>query len=68
MLQLHPNFLIKDGKKEFAVIPYEEYEALEALLADFEDLVALREAKKAEQDEPPTSLEDVMQKYGVSAK
>ena len=23
MIQLHPEFLTKDGKKEFAVLPYE---------------------------------------------
>lgn len=67
MLQLHPNFIIKDGKKEFAVIPYEEYEALEELLADFEDLVALREGKKIEYGAATISLEDVMQKYGMGA-
>lgn len=29
MIQLHPEFITKNGKKEFAVIPYEEFEALQ---------------------------------------
>jgi hypothetical protein len=46
MIQLHPEFITKNGKKEFAVIPYEEFEALQALIADIEDLMDLRAAKE----------------------
>jgi hypothetical protein len=46
MIQLHPEFITKNGKKEFAVIPYEEFEALQALIADREDLMDLRAAKE----------------------
>ena len=38
MLELHPEFLSKDGKKEFAVIPYEEFLQLQEMLEDFERL------------------------------
>lgn len=34
MIPLHPEFITKNGKKEFAVIPYEEFEALQELIAD----------------------------------
>ena len=44
MIQLHPEFITKNGKKEFAVIPYEEFEALQALI--IEDLMDLRAVKE----------------------
>lgn len=48
MLTLHPNILEKDGKKEFAILPYEEFQKIQEELEDFEDLRILREAKAAE--------------------
>lgn len=57
MLELHPEILQKNGKKEFVVLPYEEFVALQELLADAEDVLALRAAKQAEQDAPTLSLE-----------
>jgi len=59
MLELHPDILVKNGKKEFAVLPYEEFVALQELLEDAEDLLTLRAAKRAEQDAPTTSFEQV---------
>jgi PHD/YefM family antitoxin component YafN of YafNO toxin-antitoxin module len=47
MIELHPEILKKNGKSEFVVLPYEEYEALQELLADYQDLMDLRDAKKA---------------------
>jgi PHD/YefM family antitoxin component YafN of YafNO toxin-antitoxin module len=38
MILLHPEFITQNGKKEFAVIPYEEFKALQKLIADIEDL------------------------------
>ena len=34
MIALHPNILIKDGKKEFAVLPFEEFSRLQDELLD----------------------------------
>jgi hypothetical protein len=48
MLSLHPEILVKDGKKQFAVLPYEEFLSLKERLEDMEDLLQLRKAKKAE--------------------
>ena len=39
MLKLHPEILVKNGKKEFVVLPYEEFLAMQERLADAEDLV-----------------------------
>jgi len=33
MLKLHPKILVKDGKKHFAVLPYEEFIAIKELLS-----------------------------------
>ena len=52
MLELHPNILEKEGKKEFVVLPYEEFLALQQILTDAQDLIDLREAKDAEQHAP----------------
>jgi hypothetical protein len=48
MLTLHPNILEKDGKKEFAILPYTEFLKIQEELEDFEDLRILREAKAEE--------------------
>lgn len=45
MLNLHPQILEKDGKRSFAVLTYEEFQEIQKTLADYEDLLALREAK-----------------------
>jgi hypothetical protein len=57
--ELHPEILTKNGKKEFAVLTYEEFVALQEWLADIEDLLDLRAAKQAEQDAPTVSLAEV---------
>ena len=57
--ELHPEILTKNGRKEFAVLPYEEYIALQEWLADVEDLLDLRAAKEAEHDAPTISLAEI---------
>jgi len=58
MIDLHPNFLEKDGKKAFAVLPYEEFKKIQEALEDLEDLKTLRQAKIEQTDEPTVSLEE----------
>ena len=62
MIELHPELLRKNGQIEFVVLPYEEYEALQELLADYQDLIDLRAAKDCERDQPTTSFDDVRSK------
>lgn len=64
-LELHPEFLTKNGKKEFVVLPYEEFEALQEILLDAQDLVELREAKLSEADEAKVSLEEAKKQLGL---
>ena len=47
MMTLHPEILSKNGKKQFAILPYEEFVVLQERLADAEDLLELRKAKAA---------------------
>jgi hypothetical protein len=60
-MELHPKFLTKDGKHQFAILPYEEFLALQELLEEMEDLIALRTTKQAEAAQPSVSLSEVKQ-------
>lgn len=64
-MKLHPEILIKDGKKQFAILPYEEYVALSERLADAEDLLALRKAKRAEGKKRSIPLAEVKRKLAA---
>ena len=57
--ELHPEILTKNGRKEFAILPYEEFMALQEWLADIEDLLDLRAAKDDEHDAPTVPLAEV---------
>ncbi len=58
MIALHQNILEKDGKKQFAILPYDEFVKLQEELDDFEDLKALRRAKQQEADAPTIPLQE----------
>lgn len=62
MITLHPNILEKDGKKEFAVLPIEEFIQIQNLLHDFEDLKELRSAKEKEKDVSGCSVKEAREK------
>jgi len=66
MLTLHPEILVKNGKKQFAVLPYEEFVALQERLAEAEDLLELRQAKRQEGKRHSISLAEVKRQLGVS--
>ncbi|MBL1210376.1 type II toxin-antitoxin system Phd/YefM family antitoxin [Geminocystis sp. GBBB08] len=66
MIQLHPEFITKNGNKEFAVLPYEEFTKIQDLLEDLEDLQDLRKAKKEEENSPSISLSEVKKMLNLS--
>jgi hypothetical protein len=66
MIELHPEILEKDGKKQFVILTYEEFVAIEQALADAEDLAALRVAKKDEHDAPSVLLGQVVDELGIT--
>jgi hypothetical protein len=65
-ITLHPEILSKNGKKEFVVLPYEEFLALQELLDDVEDLLELRAAKQEGGSEPSLSLADAKKELGLT--
>lgn len=65
MIALHPEILVKDGKKQFAVLPYEEFLAMQERLADAEDLLELRKAKRAEGRKRSVPLSEAKRQLGV---
>lgn len=66
MIDLHPEILKKNGRSEFAVLPYEEFVALQQRLADLEDLLEIEEAKRAEGHLPRVSLESIEKDLGMA--
>ena len=66
MMTLHPNILEQEGQKQFVVLPYSEFIALQEELQDFYDLKELREAKNEERDAPTLSFEEAKKELGLS--
>jgi hypothetical protein len=64
-MTLHPEILIKNGKKQFAVLPYEEFLAVQERLTDAEDLMELRKAKRREGKKPSIPLAAVKRQLGL---
>lgn len=65
MIKLHPQYLIKNGKKEFVVLPYSEFLALQVLVEDAKDLIELRKAKQAEKDAPTISFKEATEELDL---
>ena len=65
MLSLHPNILEKNGIKEFAVLPFDEYLVLKEELQNYEDLKDLKEAKFLEENESGMSLSDAKKEWDL---
>ncbi|MEW6607428.1 MAG: type II toxin-antitoxin system Phd/YefM family antitoxin [bacterium] len=65
MTRLHPNILEKDGNKEFAILPYEEFIQIQEEIADYEDLKELRLAKEEEKYSSTISLEEARKEFGL---
>ncbi len=64
-IELHPEFLTKNGEKQFAVLSYQEFVALQEWLEDAEDLLDLRAAQKEEADAPTISLSEMEKEFGI---
>jgi len=56
---LHPQVIEKEGKKEFVVLPYEEFLQIQEALEDFEDLRELRKERDESLDMPSVSLREI---------
>jgi len=63
-MSIHPQIIEKEGKKEFVVLPYEEFLQIQAALEDFDDLRILREEKTTSASEPTRKLDDILAEIG----
>jgi PHD/YefM family antitoxin component YafN of YafNO toxin-antitoxin module len=63
-MSIHPQIIEKDGKKEFVVLPYEEFLRVQEALEDYDDLRTLRDEKSSAADEPTRRLDDVLKEIG----
>mgnify|MGYP006289744315 CR=1 FL=1 len=59
-MNLHPQFIGKEGSEEYAVLPIEEFWAVAEALEDYQDLQDLRSAKENEGASASTSLAEVV--------
>jgi hypothetical protein len=62
MVALHAQIIKKNGKKEYAILPYEEFLKVQEALDEFEDLRCLREAKEMEKDAPTIGMAELKEK------
>lgn len=62
MVTLNAQIIKKEGKKEYAIIPYDDFLKIQEELANYEDLLCLRKAKKAEKNSPTISLDELKTK------
>lgn len=59
-MELHPQFIKREGRDEYVVLPADEFLTLKAILEDYQDLRDLRNAKTEESSAETTSLERVI--------
>ncbi len=64
-VQLHPEFLTKDGKREFAVLSYKEFLALEEWVEDVHDLLEIRDERGADSELASVTLDEVEKEFGI---
>jgi PHD/YefM family antitoxin component YafN of YafNO toxin-antitoxin module len=63
-MSIHPQIIEKDGKKEFVVLPYDEFLRVQEALEDYDDLRTLRDEKASAAAQPTRSLDDVLKDIG----
>ena len=55
-MDLNAQNIKKNGKNEFVVLPYDEFQKMQEELASYDDLRCLREAKDEERGAPTIGL------------
>jgi len=64
MAAVHAQIIKKNGKKEYVVLPYEEFLRIQEELEDYQDLRSLREAKETERDAMTIGMAELKKKIG----
>ena len=68
MMNLKPQIIKKNGKKEFVIFPYEEFLKIQEELDNYEDLRTLREAKVKEGNAPTISLKEAKKQLNLEQR
>jgi len=63
MIKIRPTIIEKNKKKEFVVLPYEDFLKIQEELEDYEDLKMLRRAKRHEGKAPAIALKDIKKQW-----
>jgi len=67
-MDINAQVIGKNGKKEFVVLPYEEFLRIQEKLDNYEDLRNLREAKEMEGGAPTISLKEAKKELNIVNK
>lgn len=62
-MEFNAQIIKKNGKNEFVVLPYDEFQKIQEELSSYEDLRCLREAKIAEGGAPTIGIEEVKKRF-----
>jgi PHD/YefM family antitoxin component YafN of YafNO toxin-antitoxin module len=62
MVTLHAQIIKKNGRKDYVVLPHEEFLKVQEELEDYDDLRSLREAKEMEEDAPNIGMAELKKK------
>jgi PHD/YefM family antitoxin component YafN of YafNO toxin-antitoxin module len=65
IIEIHPNYIEKKGKKEFVILSYDEFKKIEEALNDYEDLMELRKIKSKEKDKKTKNIEQVKKELNI---
>lgn len=65
-MDINHQVIEKKGKKEFVILPYEDFLKIQEELDNYEDLRILREAKANEGDAPTVTLKEAKQKLNIT--
>ena len=58
-MELTTQIIKKNGKNEFVVLPYDEFQKMQEELDSYEDIRCLREAKTEEKDSPTIGIAEL---------
>ena len=64
MVTLHAQIIKKNGKKDYVVLPYDEFLKVQEELEDYDDLRSPREAKETEKDAPTIGMAELKKRIG----
>lgn len=65
MIELHPNILENNGVKQFAILPFKEFQQIQEILEDYQDLIDLNNAIDIEKHVPGVSLSEAKKQLGI---